>query len=115
ENRAILLEVVVTEEELRLVYPIGGIVDAADVERPDVAALRLEDGPLQRHAVADLPPKPLREVAPDDGTLAVVEPGLHLFGRQLVLRVDFQEWIGVDRDIGEEVRRILVDAVEPGV
>ena len=81
----------------------------------DLALLRLPDRALDRDAVADLPAEPLREVDADDRALAVGEPGLHLLGRQLELRIDLQERLGLDRDLREEVRRVLVDAAEPGV
>ena len=51
----------------------------------------------------------------DDGALPVREPRLDLVGRHAELRIDLQERLGLHRDVGEEVRGILVDAVEPGL
>ena len=112
--RAVLVEVVVAEEELRLVDAGLAVVDADDVELPDLALLRLPDRALDRHAVAELPAEPLRQIDADDRALPIGQPGLHLLGRQLELRVDLQERLGLDRDLREEVRRVLVDAAEPG-
>ena len=58
-------------------------------------------------------PNRVGEVLADDRALAIAEPGLDLVGRNLELRVDLQERLGIDGDVGEEVRRVLVDAAEP--
>ena len=85
------------------------------VELPDLALFRLPDGAGERNPVADVPPEPLGEVPADDGALPIGKPRLHLVGRQAELRIDFEERLGLDGDVGEKVRRILVDAVEPGL
>ena len=113
---AILVEVLVVEEELRTVDAVAAIVNAADVELPGLAAaLRLPDRRGQRHPLTDLPPEAFREVLADDGALPILQPRLHLIGRQLVLRIDLHERLGVDRHVREEVRRILEVGAEPGV
>ena len=101
----VLVEVVVAEEELRLVDARLAVVDPDDVELPDLALLRLPDRADDRNAIADLPAEPLREVDADDRALPIGEPRLHLLGRQLELRVDLHERLGLDRDLREEVRR----------
>ena len=70
--RAVLVEVVVAEEELRLVDARLAVVDADEVELPGrAAALGLPDRGLDRDAIADLPAEPLGQVAADDGALPV--------------------------------------------
>ena len=79
---AVLVEVVVAEEELRLVDARLAVVDADDVELPGrAAALRLPDRRLDRHAIADLPAEPLGQILADDDALAILEPRLHLLAR----------------------------------
>ena len=84
-----------------------------EVELPGLPLLRLPDRAGERDPIADLPAEALGEIAPDDRALPIGEPGLHLVGRQPELRVDLQERFGLDRDVREEVRGLLVDAVEP--
>ena len=60
-------------------------------------------------------PNRVGQILADDHALAIAEPGLDLLGRHLELGVDLQERLGIDGDVGEEVRRVLIDAVEPGV
>ena len=113
---AVLVQVVVAEEELRLVDAGIAVVDADQVELPGrAAALRLPDRRLDGDAVADLPAEALGHVLAGDGALAIGEPRLHLLGRELELLVDLHERLGFDRDLREEVLRILVDAAEPAV
>ena len=69
----------------------------------------------QRNPVADLPAESLQRVAADDGALAIVAPRLGLFGRHDELGIDLQEHVRLDRDVRKEVRRVLVDAAEPGL
>ena len=66
-----------------------------------------------RNPVANLPAEPVRRGAADDGALPVGQPRLHLVRRQLELRVHREVRLGLQRDLREEVRRILVDAAEP--
>ena len=102
---AVLVEVVVAEEELRLVDARLAVVQPDDVELPDLALLGLPDRAHDRNAIADLPAEPLREVDADDRALAIGEPRLHLIRRNLVLRVDLHERLGLDHHLREEVRR----------
>ena len=77
--------------------------------------LGLPDRALDGNPVADLPIEPLGQVHAHDGGLAVAEPRGHLIGRQLVLRVELHERLGIEGDLREEVRGILVDATKPAV
>ena len=63
---AVLVEIVVPEEELRLVDAVLAVVDAGDVELPGLSLLRLPDRAGQRNAIADLPAEPLGEIPADD-------------------------------------------------
>ena len=80
---AVLVEVVVAEEHLRLVDGVATVVETDDVELPRGAdAFRQPDRRGQRNAVAELPAETLGEIAADDGPLPVVAPGLNLRGRK---------------------------------
>ena len=76
----VFLQVGVAEEELRLVDSLGAVVDAADVEFPDVAALRREDGADKGHAVAELPAEARGEISANDHALPIFKPRLLLLG-----------------------------------
>ena len=58
-------------------------------------------------------PNRVGQIAADDGALAIVQPRLDLLGRHHELGIDLQERLGLDGDVREEVRRVLVDAAEP--
>ena len=110
---AVFVEIVVPEEELRLVDAVLAVIDADEVEFPRLPLLRLPNRAGERDAVAHLPPEALGEIASCDRALPIGQPGLHLVGRQPELGIDLQERFGLDGDVGEEVRGLLVDAVEP--
>ena len=106
-------EIVVPEEELRLVNAVVAVVDADEVEFPCLALLRLPDRPGERDAVSDLPAEALGEIAAHDRALAVRQPGGRLVRRKPEFRVDLQKRLRLDGDVREEVRWLPVDAVEP--
>ena len=68
---AVFVQVVVAEEELRLVDAGLGVVHPDDVEFPDLALLGLPDGALDRDAIADLPAEPFGQVDADDRALTI--------------------------------------------
>ena len=84
----VLDQVVVLEEELRLVDALAGVVDPGDVELPARTRLRLVDRAAQRHPVADLPLHPLGQVPADDRALPIAGKRLPLLGRHDELRID---------------------------
>src|SRR6185503_11542492 len=111
--QAVFIEVVVAKEELRLVDRRIAVIHADDVEFPRLALLRLPDRAGDRNLLADLPAETLREIDTDDRALSIGEPRLHLIRRDLELRVDLHERLGLDHHLREKVRWILVDAAEP--
>ncbi len=112
----VFVEVVVAEEELRLVDALFTVVDADDVEFPgDAAALGLPNRGLERHAIADLPVESFRQIGANDSPLTIIEPRLHLLWWQDVLGIDLHERFRIDDDLREEVGRILIHATEPRV
>src|SRR5204862_7395513 len=68
---------------------------------------------LQNDAVAGLPPEPPGEPVADDAPGAIGEERLLLLRRQQELRIQAQVALRFDRELGEEILRILVDAAEP--
>ena len=72
-------------------------------------------GRRQRNPVADLPAESLGDVAADDGALTIVAPRLGLLGRDDELGIDLQELVRLDGHVRKEIRRVLIDAAEPGL
>jgi len=88
---------------------VFGGVDAADVEVP-VARV---DGAAQGDGVADFPAKALGQLAAHDGALTVPQEGGSFFVAETVLRVKREVARAVDREAGEEVLLVDVDAAKP--
>ena len=108
----VLVEIVVSEEQLRLVDALAAVVDADDVELPGACPVSLPDRRLDRDAVADRQPKRSarsRRRSRPGGR----QPRRALLGRQGELRVQVEVRLRFDDDLREEVRRVLVDAAEP--
>jgi hypothetical protein len=98
------------EEHLRRVgLRIGAVVDRAHGELPGARV----DRPAQRHHVADFQVVRVRELAADDRALAVAEERGQLVRKDEVIPVHVEVGARLDRELGEEVLRVLIDAGEP--
>ena len=63
--------------------------------------------------ITDLPMEALRQIVSDDGAIARFEPRCFLVCREEIFRKHREEFLGLDRDGGEEIFGILIDAAKP--
>ncbi len=87
----------------------GAVVDRADGEFP----VARESGTFQRQAVAHFETVGVGELAADDGTLAVAQKCAQLFVLEKEIGIHREIGGRLDRELREEVLRVLIDAAEP--
>ena len=93
---------------------LGGGEDAGEVEGPDLPAVAVRiDGRSQGDLVADLPSVQIRERPSGDRPGTHLDEGLALRLGQNQLRIHVEIAFGLDREVREEVLRVLIDAPEP--
>src|SRR6266542_6196681 len=90
----------------------SGLIDAADgkcvILRAVIGNARLDD-----NAIPKVPVETLHETIADDAAGSILEERAFLLRREDDLRIHPEITFGIDRELAEEVVRILVDASEP--